>query len=59
MRPHQLLSLCRRHECGGVCTIFLHSVPLSIQTLKVEPYHDSFLARYLIQRALRVSHAGS
>uniref|UniRef100_A0A3Q2GLF0 Phosphatidylinositol 4,5-bisphosphate 3-kinase catalytic subunit gamma isoform-like n=1 Tax=Cyprinodon variegatus TaxID=28743 RepID=A0A3Q2GLF0_CYPVA len=27
-----------------------------VQTLKVEPYHDSFLARYLIQRALRVSH---
>ncbi|MEQ2203913.1 hypothetical protein XENOCAPTIV_005272, partial [Xenoophorus captivus] len=24
-----------------------------VQTLKVEPYHDSFLARYLIQRALR------
>lgn len=25
----------------------------------MEPYHDSFLARYLIQRALRVSHAAS
>ena len=32
---------------------------LFIQTLKVEPYHDSFLARYLIQRALRVSRAAS
>lgn len=28
---------------------------LLTQTLKVEPYHDSFLARFLIQRALKVS----
>ncbi|CAK6955169.1 phosphatidylinositol 4%2C5-bisphosphate 3-kinase catalytic subunit gamma isoform [Scomber scombrus] len=30
-----------------------------VQTLKVEPYHDSYLARYLIQRALgskRIGH---
>ncbi|XP_077368825.1 phosphatidylinositol 4,5-bisphosphate 3-kinase catalytic subunit gamma isoform [Festucalex cinctus] len=29
-----------------------------VQTLKVEPYHDSFLARYLIQRALRSKRVG-
>lgn len=29
-----------------------------VQTLKVEPYHDSFLARYLIQRALRSKRIG-
>uniref|UniRef100_A0A671WRH6 phosphatidylinositol 3-kinase n=1 Tax=Sparus aurata TaxID=8175 RepID=A0A671WRH6_SPAAU len=29
-----------------------------VQTLKVEPYHDSFLARYLIQRALRSKKIG-
>lgn len=32
------------------CFSFLFS-----QTLKVEPYHDSFLAQYLIKRALGVS----
>uniref|UniRef100_A0A4W4EVY7 phosphatidylinositol 3-kinase n=1 Tax=Electrophorus electricus TaxID=8005 RepID=A0A4W4EVY7_ELEEL len=29
-----------------------------VQTLKVEPYHDSCLARFLIQRALRSKHVG-
>ncbi|XP_029013301.1 phosphatidylinositol 4,5-bisphosphate 3-kinase catalytic subunit gamma isoform [Betta splendens] len=29
-----------------------------VQTLKVEPYHDSFLSRYLIQRALRSKRIG-
>ncbi|XP_076019539.1 phosphatidylinositol 4,5-bisphosphate 3-kinase catalytic subunit gamma isoform [Genypterus blacodes] len=29
-----------------------------VQTLKVEPYHDSYLARYLIQRALRSKRIG-
>ncbi|XP_024915462.1 phosphatidylinositol 4,5-bisphosphate 3-kinase catalytic subunit gamma isoform isoform X1 [Cynoglossus semilaevis] len=29
-----------------------------VQTLKVEPYHDSFLARFLIQRALRSKRIG-
>ncbi|KAF7210388.1 phosphatidylinositol 4,5-bisphosphate 3-kinase catalytic subunit gamma isoform [Nothobranchius furzeri] len=29
-----------------------------VQTLKVEPYHDSFLARYLIQRTLRSKRIG-
>ncbi|XP_051915557.1 phosphatidylinositol 4,5-bisphosphate 3-kinase catalytic subunit gamma isoform [Hippocampus zosterae] len=29
-----------------------------VQTIKVEPYHDSFLARYLIQRALRSKRIG-
>ncbi|KAJ8265228.1 hypothetical protein COCON_G00143270 [Conger conger] len=29
-----------------------------VQTLKVEPYHDSFLARFLIQRALRSKKIG-
>ncbi|KAM3872175.1 phosphatidylinositol 4,5-bisphosphate 3-kinase catalytic subunit gamma isoform [Diretmus argenteus] len=29
-----------------------------VQTLKVEPYHDSFLARYLIRRALRSKRIG-
>ncbi|XP_026010722.1 phosphatidylinositol 4,5-bisphosphate 3-kinase catalytic subunit gamma isoform isoform X2 [Astatotilapia calliptera] len=29
-----------------------------VQILKVEPYHDSFLARYLIQRALRSKRIG-
>ncbi|XP_041655561.1 phosphatidylinositol 4,5-bisphosphate 3-kinase catalytic subunit gamma isoform [Cheilinus undulatus] len=29
-----------------------------VQTLKVEPYHDSSLARYLIQRALRSKRIG-
>uniref|UniRef100_A0A3Q1H2J1 phosphatidylinositol 3-kinase n=1 Tax=Anabas testudineus TaxID=64144 RepID=A0A3Q1H2J1_ANATE len=29
-----------------------------VQTLKVEPYHDSFLAQYLIQRALRSKRIG-
>ncbi|KAM8829410.1 phosphatidylinositol 4,5-bisphosphate 3-kinase catalytic subunit gamma isoform [Synchiropus picturatus] len=29
-----------------------------VQTLKVEPYHDSFLARFLIQRALRSKRVG-
>eukprot|EP00064_Thunnus_orientalis_P002533 superscaffoldBa00000189_g2540 len=29
-----------------------------VQTLKVEPYHDSFLARYLIQRALQSKRIG-
>ncbi|XP_034074370.1 phosphatidylinositol 4,5-bisphosphate 3-kinase catalytic subunit gamma isoform [Gymnodraco acuticeps] len=29
-----------------------------VQTLKVEPYHDSCLARYLIQRALRSKRLG-
>ncbi|KAM4609720.1 phosphatidylinositol 4,5-bisphosphate 3-kinase catalytic subunit gamma isoform [Polymixia lowei] len=29
-----------------------------VQTLKVEPYHDSFLARYLIRRALRSKQIG-
>ncbi|RVE70207.1 hypothetical protein OJAV_G00062170 [Oryzias javanicus] len=29
-----------------------------VQTLKVEPFHDSFLARYLIQRALRSKRIG-
>ncbi|XP_032427547.1 phosphatidylinositol 4,5-bisphosphate 3-kinase catalytic subunit gamma isoform [Xiphophorus hellerii] len=29
-----------------------------VQTLKVEPYHNSFLARYLIQRALRSKRIG-
>ncbi|XP_070766058.1 phosphatidylinositol 4,5-bisphosphate 3-kinase catalytic subunit gamma isoform [Enoplosus armatus] len=29
-----------------------------VQTLKVEPYHDSFLALYLIQRALRSKRIG-
>ncbi|XP_071396359.1 phosphatidylinositol 4,5-bisphosphate 3-kinase catalytic subunit gamma isoform [Centroberyx affinis] len=29
-----------------------------VQTLKVEPYHDSFLAQYLIRRALRSKRIG-
>ncbi|XP_053338796.1 phosphatidylinositol 4,5-bisphosphate 3-kinase catalytic subunit gamma isoform [Clarias gariepinus] len=29
-----------------------------VQTLKVEPYHDSYLARFLIQRALRSKRVG-
>ncbi|XP_041860991.1 phosphatidylinositol 4,5-bisphosphate 3-kinase catalytic subunit gamma isoform isoform X2 [Melanotaenia boesemani] len=29
-----------------------------VQTLKVEPYHNSFLARYLIRRALRSKRIG-
>uniref|UniRef100_A0A674NP13 phosphatidylinositol 3-kinase n=1 Tax=Takifugu rubripes TaxID=31033 RepID=A0A674NP13_TAKRU len=29
-----------------------------VQTLKVEPYHDSFLARYLVRRALRSKRVG-
>ncbi|KAM9343996.1 phosphatidylinositol 4,5-bisphosphate 3-kinase catalytic subunit gamma isoform 2-T2 [Pholidichthys leucotaenia] len=29
-----------------------------VQTLKVEPYHDSFLARFLIRRALRSKRIG-
>uniref|UniRef100_A0A8C9VBH2 phosphatidylinositol 3-kinase n=1 Tax=Scleropages formosus TaxID=113540 RepID=A0A8C9VBH2_SCLFO len=29
-----------------------------VQTLKVEPYHDSYLARFLIQRALRSKRIG-
>ncbi|XP_061621847.1 phosphatidylinositol 4,5-bisphosphate 3-kinase catalytic subunit gamma isoform isoform X1 [Phyllopteryx taeniolatus] len=29
-----------------------------VQTIKVEPYNDSFLARYLIQRALRSKRIG-
>lgn len=29
-----------------------------VQTLKVEPYHDSFLAQFLIQRALRSKRIG-
>ncbi|KAJ8265229.1 hypothetical protein COCON_G00143280 [Conger conger] len=29
-----------------------------VQTLKVEPYHDSFLARFLIQRALQSKRIG-
>ncbi|XP_056155912.1 phosphatidylinositol 4,5-bisphosphate 3-kinase catalytic subunit gamma isoform [Lampris incognitus] len=29
-----------------------------VQTLKVEPYHDSFLARYLIRRALKSKRIG-
>ncbi|KAI5095750.1 phosphatidylinositol 4,5-bisphosphate 3-kinase catalytic subunit gamma isoform [Silurus meridionalis] len=29
-----------------------------VQTLKVEPYHDSYLARFLIQRALRSRRVG-
>uniref|UniRef100_A0A3Q3F3C1 phosphatidylinositol 3-kinase n=1 Tax=Labrus bergylta TaxID=56723 RepID=A0A3Q3F3C1_9LABR len=31
---------------------------VQVCTLKVEPYHDSFLARYLIQRALRSKRIG-
>lgn len=29
-----------------------------VQTIKVEPYHDSFLARFLLQRALRSKRIG-
>lgn len=43
MKPKEVEQMSHIYEC------FLP------QTLKVEPYHDSFLARYLIQRALRVS----
>lgn len=46
------------HETS-VNDLSVDPTPSFIQTLKVEPYHDSFLARYLIQRALRVSPATS
>ncbi|XP_028265652.1 phosphatidylinositol 4,5-bisphosphate 3-kinase catalytic subunit gamma isoform [Parambassis ranga] len=47
----------QRLECLSNDDVLKYLLQL-VQTLKVEPYHDSFLARYLIQRALRSKRIG-
>uniref|UniRef100_A0A8C6TAG0 phosphatidylinositol 3-kinase n=1 Tax=Neogobius melanostomus TaxID=47308 RepID=A0A8C6TAG0_9GOBI len=47
----------RRLDCLSNDEVLKYLLQL-VQTLKVEPYHDSFLARFLIRRALRSKRIG-
>ncbi|KAJ0064955.1 hypothetical protein NL108_018492, partial [Boleophthalmus pectinirostris] len=46
-----------RLDCLSNAQVLRYLLQL-VQTLKVEPYHDSFLARFLIRRALRSKRIG-